>query len=85
MLPLLILRDAGIAANASSLTLTDTTKIQLPINCVLIGNQPLSEGERTEELWNPSLRTKTKILNSGLTQLSKDGPSFTVTKRGLRQ
>lgn len=63
---------------------TGTNVIQLPINCVLAGNQPL-ELSRTEIEWNDAdIKTRILVKSSGVSRLSENKPSFTVTttKRG---
>lgn len=62
-----------------------TARLPLPINCVMIGDQPLSESGKTTELFNLDLRSKTKILTSNVTRLSSGVSTFTSTTRKMRE
>lgn len=73
-----------IFTGGPELTITDTEVLQLPVDCVLVGEQPFRETGRTVEL-APSRRTETpSLMQSSVRRLSGDRPSFTITisKRG---
>lgn len=65
-------------AQAASVV-TDTAQIQLPVNCVLAGQQRYREKGRDYELYPQNLKTKGVNVTRSLRRLSREKPSFTVT------
>lgn len=60
-------------------SITDTEVIQLPINCVLAGQQPYKFGGREWEIPAYRRSDKTAVTRSGVAKLRGAKPSFTVT------
>ncbi len=63
----------------TSSLVTDTTKIQLPIDYALAGQQRYREKGREYELYPQNLHTKGVHVTKSLRMLSNQKPTFTVT------
>jgi hypothetical protein len=66
-----------IASNQPAIT--DTEILQLPINCVLAGQQPYKERGREYEIRPRNLKSRPHTMRSGVRALKGGRPSFTVT------
>jgi hypothetical protein len=62
--------------------ITDTTKLQLPVNCVLAGQQEAEVGKTEIEATDPNIRARTRVSRGG--SLKTGDPTFRVRtdKRG---
>jgi hypothetical protein len=58
--------------------ITDTTKLKLPINCVLADQQDYEIGHSVIEENAPNIRTKVTLSRSAVQRLSDSEPSFTT-------
>lgn len=75
-----------VSAAVINRTVTSTAVLPNPVNCVMAGNQPLEQGNKTIEFFNPNQRTKRRMSGDSVRRLSVDDPTFTVTtsKRGYK-
>ena len=71
------LAEFADAAN-SNLHATDTAVLQLPINCVLAGQQLIKDRYRENDLFNPNLKTDVIVTRSRAGLLGTKRPSFTI-------
>ncbi len=64
--------------------ITDTTRIQKPVNCVMMGNQPLKVAMTEIDSRQPQWRTQATVTTEGVKKLSGGPSTFTVktSKRG---
>jgi len=69
----------GGRATPNPLNLVDTTKIQLPINCVVIGDQDYEQGPSVIDDNAPDIRTRTTLASGGGGRLSSGASSFKTT------
>lgn len=58
--------------------ITDTTKLQLPINCVLAGQQDYEVGKTEIESRDPNIKTRVKLSSGAGGKIAGPDPSFTV-------
>lgn len=65
-------------SGGSGLAIMSTRRIQLPVNCVLAGDQLYRHKYRVAEIFPTNTRERTKASVSGVSRLSKDKPSFSV-------
>lgn len=72
----------GIAASFGfgPLFITDTDLIELPINCILAGQQDYEVGHTEIEARDPNIRTRTAVSQGGGGRLSSSESSFRVRK-----
>lgn len=61
----------------------DLDVLQLPVNCVMAGNQPFKDRYREWTVCPPNRRTRANAKRSEVCRLKGDKPSFTV-KTGKR-
>ena len=59
-------------------TVTSTNFVQLPINCVMIGNQIYKRSDKTFEIHLAGVKTTVRGEISETSRLQGDAPSFTV-------
>lgn len=59
---------------------TDTNKVQLPINAVLAGQQDYEVGDTEIEARDPNIRTRTSVSHGGGGRLSSNESTFRVRK-----